>query len=67
MSVNNRNKNWQKAQIDVAIANKEAAQEAKNLLEQVANEISRQFADIILSAPKIENKKHKTRAQETAQ
>jgi small conductance mechanosensitive channel len=54
-AVGNFLKGAQEAQVDVAIANKEVAQEAQNLLKQVANEIRCQFAGIILSAPKILN------------
>ena len=50
-AVGNYAKGAQQAQIDVAIANKEVAQEAKDLLKQVVNEISCQFAGIIVSAP----------------
>ena len=53
VTVGNFLKGAQEAQIDVAIANKEVAQEAQNLLKQVANEISCQFAGTIVSAPKV--------------
>lgn len=54
-AVGNFVKGAQQAQIDVAIANKEIAQEAQNLLKQVTNEISGQFAGTIVSAPKLLN------------
>lgn len=54
-AVGNFVKGAQQVQIDVAIANKEVAQEAQNLLKQVANEISCQFTGTIVSAPKILN------------
>jgi len=54
-AVGNFIKGAQEAQVDVAIANKEVAQEAQNLLKQVTNEISCQFAGTIVSAPKILN------------
>jgi len=50
-AVGNYAKGAQQVQIDVAIANKEVAQEAKDLLMQVVNEISCQFTGIIVSAP----------------
>lgn len=52
-AVGNFIKGAQEAQVDVAIANKEVTQEAQDLLRQVANEISCQFAGTIVSAPKI--------------
>ena len=54
-SVGNFIKGAQEAQVDVAIADKEVAHEAQNLLKQVADEISSQFAGTIVSAPKILN------------
>ena len=52
-AVGNFIKGAQEAQIDVAIANEDVAKEAQTLLEQVAHEISCQFAGTIVSAPQI--------------